>query len=545
MTDILALIKESDKNLFVGLAGPGTGKSTAFKTIIDSDQYRGKKILILSFIKKLIKDLESDFEDYKNVEVSTLHSFAKKEIDKHIKTAVDLDENLDKIISYDYAYLEGAPIEFDKKLFTGKLSQSEEKFYKERAAFYSRGKALYSFNSVIYAINRIFGRDEKKIPAQYDLILIDEVQDFNQLEFDFIAYLNSSNRIMLVGDDDQSLYGWKNAVPQLIRDLYNNVDSDEFTLDYCYRCTEVIVSAVNDLILNTKTDGFLAERLDTKKFKYPSGNKAKDEISSKFKHIDFIPAVSGSQLFYQLASRIKSDTADDISKRVLVLVPAYYKQKMYEGLVKERLNVVEFELFSDEKHLKFKHKYIVDCFEVLDVRKTDNLALRKILHYYLSKAAIEELIKKGCKLKTLWGCLDDDTKKLIESDINLFRKVRTGKLVLTTKELNRLSKIFNLKNVLSKMIKGFGAHTKGALEIEITTVMSSKGLSADFVYFVGVDNYVMYDQESGKLTNHGICEFLVGLTRAKEKVTLFSFKENSPKFVEYIGKHVKTISVNT
>ena len=57
--EILKKIKDSDR--VVGIAGPGTGKLLLSK-IIDSKDYKGKKILILSFINKLVDDLAKDFQ---------------------------------------------------------------------------------------------------------------------------------------------------------------------------------------------------------------------------------------------------------------------------------------------------------------------------------------------------------------------------------------------------------------------------------------------------------------------------------------------------
>ena len=115
MSEILKKITGSSKSLFVGVAGPGTGKSTAFKTIIDSDEYKGKKVLILSFINKLINDLSTDFKDFSNVEVLTLHAFAKQKL-----ADVDLNEDLDSIISEDFSFVNNSEIEYDKKFYEDK-----------------------------------------------------------------------------------------------------------------------------------------------------------------------------------------------------------------------------------------------------------------------------------------------------------------------------------------------------------------------------------------------------------------------------------------
>ncbi len=534
MSEILKKIKESDKSLFVGVAGPGTGKSTAFKTIIDSDEYKGKKVLILSFINKLINDLSADFKDFNNVEVLTLHAFAKQKLGD-----VDLNEDLDLIISEDFSFIFSSDIEYEKKFYEDALTEDEEKFYKERKTFYKHEKELYSFNSIIYAVNRFFDKSENNIPTKYDLILIDEFQDFNKAEFELIKLLNKKAKVVVVGDDDQSLYGgFRSAKPKQIRELYRDQSTEEFSLDHCYRCTEVIVDATNSLITNAKNKGFLADRLEDKKFLYPKDRKDnKNEVSKKYDKIDFIPSVQGNKLIYELEKRIKKDIEGEGKKRILILAPGYFKQTIYTGLIGKGFNVVEFELFADEQCNKVKHKKIINTFKTLTERKTDNLALRSVLFLYLNKSKLKTLIVKSKQEnKKIWNCLDDNTKKSIENDIEIFKKVKKGKEKLTPKELKRFSELFTLKNILSKMIDGFDSVSKNAIEVEMTTVMSSKGLSADFVYFIGIDDKNILDKETKNFTDHKICEFLVAITRAKEKLTLISLEDNNPKILELIGQ---------
>lgn len=533
MTDILEKIKKSEKKLFVGLAGPGTGKSYTFGTIIKSDEYKGKKILILSFINKLINDLSEEFKDFENVKVLTLHAFAKQNIGE-----VDLDQDLDDNISKDYFFIRKNGISYEEKFYENNLTKDEEEFYKERKNFYKHKKNLYSFNSIIYAINRFFINNESKIP-EHDLILIDEFQDFNKSEYELIKLLNKKSKIVLVGDDYQSLYDWKKAEPKQISDLYSDDSTEEFSLDYCYRCTEVIVDATNDLIKNAKRSDYLKDRLD-KKFLYPKddkNHKIKNEISQKYPKIDFIPSVPGNLLIYKLAQNIKKDIKDQGGKKILILAPNYLKQTLYEGLITEGFNIVEIELFSNEKCNEIKHKNLIEIFKILTKRKTDNLALRKILFLYLTENKIKDIIIQSSKEeKKIWNCLTKKTKENIEKDIQIFKIVRQGKNKLKDEELKRFSEIFTLKNIFSKMIKGFKPIIKDAIEIEMTTVMSSKGLSANFVYYVGIDDQNVLDQKTKKITDQKICEFLVGITRAKEKLTLISLKDENPKILEFIDE---------
>jgi superfamily I DNA/RNA helicase len=537
MTDILQKIKNSKKNLFVGLAGPGTGKTYTFRTIIESDEYKEKKILVLSFINKLVDDLSEEFQSYKNVRVSTLHSFAKKELEGILtkiekkEVSVDLDQNLDEIISEDNKFLKGTDIIYKEKFYNNNLRSEEEKFYKERRDFYKHEKELYSFNSIIGCINKLFEKYASMIPV-YDLILVDEFQDFNKLECELIKLLNKRSKILVVGDDNQSLYDFKNAKPQEIRDLYKDRASESFSLDGCYRCTEVIVNIANELIDNAKKRGYL-KYSETKKFLYPRGRENKDSISNKYSQIDLISATSGNLLIYKLSESIKKQFESDKGKRFLILVPSYLKQTIYDGLIGNGLHIVDFELFSDEECNKKDHKYLIETFETLLKRKTDNLSLRKILFLYLSESEIKKIIRIN---KKIWFCLSSDNKKSIEKDIEIFKKVKIGKEKLNEKELIRFDKIFTIKNVLSKFIKGFKSIKKDSIEVEMTTVTSSKGLNVDFVYYIGIDDRNMFKKYEKDFSDQKICEFLVGITRPKEKLTLVSLYDENPKILEFISE---------
>jgi len=170
-------------------------------------------------------------------------------------------------------------------------------------------------------------------------------------------------------------------------------------------------------------------------------------------------------------------------------------------------------------------------------RKTDNLALRKILTFYLSADEIKSLIiKSDGDKKKIWDCLGSDIKTKIEDDIRIFKKARYGRDCLNNEELCRFSDFFNLRKIISKMIKGFAPAKRGAIEVEITTVMSSKGLSAEFVYYVGIDDRNILDQDTNEITDQKLCEFLVGITRAKKKLTLFSLEDKNPKILAFIDE---------
>lgn len=127
---------------------------------------------------------------------------------------------------------------------------------------YAYNKRLRSCNNVdfddiiLLAVQLLQGHPElrAKINEQYRYILVDEYQDTNQPQFQLIQALAGPDRnICVVGDDDQSIYGWRGA------DLNNILDFDRhfpgatiIRLEQNYRSTQTILDAANAVISNNR-----------------------------------------------------------------------------------------------------------------------------------------------------------------------------------------------------------------------------------------------------------------------------------------------------
>ena len=87
---------------------------------------------------------------------------------------------------------------------------------------------------------------------KYKYILIDEFQDINKMQFDTIKLIaGDSANIFAVGDDDQSIYGFRGSKPDIMlafKDYYSNAEI--INLNVNYRCTDNIVKAARSLIGN-------------------------------------------------------------------------------------------------------------------------------------------------------------------------------------------------------------------------------------------------------------------------------------------------------
>ena len=81
-------------------------------------------------------------------------------------------------------------------------------------------------------------------------IMVDDFQDTNTLQFNLLKLINGdSGSLYAVGDDDQSIYGWRGARSRNIQSFeeeFNNVEI--FKLEQNYRSTNEILSVANSLI---------------------------------------------------------------------------------------------------------------------------------------------------------------------------------------------------------------------------------------------------------------------------------------------------------
>ncbi len=110
------------------------------------------------------------------------------------------------------------------------------------------------FDDLLLVTEELFGEHEaiRKLEAgRFDHVLVDEYQDTNQSQYRIIKFLASEHRnLCVVGDDDQSIYGWRGAEVQHI--LNFRVDWPEakvVRLESNYRSTAAILETANRLIV--------------------------------------------------------------------------------------------------------------------------------------------------------------------------------------------------------------------------------------------------------------------------------------------------------
>lgn len=177
------------------------------------------------FMQQIIKDLNIPFEE-------TL--YISKINDLKIN-AITPDSFIFKFMIDDYD-------EFDEYLL---------KVYREYEKRKSR-EGFIDFNDMLYQVYVLLVENPeilKQYRDKFQYILIDEAQDNNKVQYELIKLLaEPHNNIFLVGDDDQSIYKFRGAVPSEFINFKNDFESIIINLEENYRSLPHIINTANSLI---------------------------------------------------------------------------------------------------------------------------------------------------------------------------------------------------------------------------------------------------------------------------------------------------------
>jgi DNA helicase-2/ATP-dependent DNA helicase PcrA len=157
----------------------------------------------------------------------------------------------------------------------------------EKYLEHCKKNSLLDFSALIYEnIKMIEDDDElkRRIQNTFKYIMVDETQDTNKSQFYLVNLLGGRwKNIMLIGDIDQSIYGWRGARYQNIQDFINTYsDCKVISLSKNYRSTPQIVSAARRLIkLNASHMGtaFETDNQDGEKVRCNSFNDQYSEAN--------------------------------------------------------------------------------------------------------------------------------------------------------------------------------------------------------------------------------------------------------------------------
>jgi DNA helicase-2/ATP-dependent DNA helicase PcrA len=265
----LILQHEPDRNGRV-LAGPGTGKSATVVDLVHLLLRRDPKprIRLLTFTRAATAELAGKVAAHE-AEVerpSTVHSFAISALLSNPGSApfpeplrIADDWELDKIIRPELAALTGVQPRFVKKRLLPEmaamwmsLTPEEDPEVDEATrnrfigAFRQHRRVMaYTLLGELPDLLRqaLESYDDLK-GLDYDFLVVDEYQDLNECDLRVLALLAKRGvAIFAVGDDEQSIYGWRKAAPEgILRFPEDYPGAEDYLLSVSHRCGAEIIA---------------------------------------------------------------------------------------------------------------------------------------------------------------------------------------------------------------------------------------------------------------------------------------------------------------
>jgi DNA helicase-2/ATP-dependent DNA helicase PcrA len=135
---------------------------------------------------------------------------------------------------------------------TGFFERIAADVYKSYNTLLHKANAL-DFDDILYFTNRLLEQRQdvlEKYQTRFLHILVDEYQDVNFAQYNIVHMLAAKHRnVVVVGDDDQSIYAWRGAdVSLILRFGSDYPDAKIVKLERNYRSTKTILAAANEVI---------------------------------------------------------------------------------------------------------------------------------------------------------------------------------------------------------------------------------------------------------------------------------------------------------
>jgi DNA helicase-2/ATP-dependent DNA helicase PcrA len=262
--------------------------------------------------------------------------------------------------------------------------------YKKVASIYEKYQAniiennLVDFDDLLMLTHQILSENDdlrKETSERYRYIMVDEYQDTNELQFQLLQLLASEhNNLCVVGDDDQSIYGWRGANIRNILEFADNFDGCKTVkLETNYRSTEPILKAANALIEHNSQR--LGKKLHSAKGDGPE--------------VKLLHSLDESMEAKAIAHEIKKllDSGVDPDEIAVLYRINALSRSLEEGFTKEGLN---FKLIGGMRfYERAEIKDIISYFRVF-ANPHDDFSLLRIINKPkrgIGKASIEKLQK--------------------------------------------------------------------------------------------------------------------------------------------------------
>lgn len=588
------------------MAGAGSGKTKVLTCRVANLLQKGVRpyrILAITFTNKAAAEMRERVNNMsgpaaKDVWLFTFHAFCARflrmEIDKlpgyggnfAIYDTADSQNLIKQILK---------EMNLDDKRFqpSGILSrisnaknalQDAEAFARQAGDFYEQKVAdIYSRYEQKLQLNNALDFDDllmlsikllqenkevrEKYQDRFDYLLVDEYQDTNHAQYLLTKFLAAKHRnICVVGDADQSIYGWRGADIQNILDFEKDYpDAKVIKLEQNYRSTQIILDAANAVIENNtgrKPKNLWTENKSGADIIYFQAVDERDEARFVIEQLQNLQRTENKKLG-DMAILYRTNTQSRIFEEMLIKSGISYNMvgglKFYER--KEIKDIIAYlrVIFNPADSLSllriinvpkrgigdaslakiqaYAAANNVSLFEAVSnaaaidglssrfVSKLDDLAgIIFELMNLASEAPVEDLIDRVLRDTGYLEELENERTPQAQSRIdNLHELISVAQEFAASEEEN------NLENFLAHvaLVSDIDDTELGEDAITLMTLHSSKGLEFPVVFLVGMEEGLFPHartlmDETEIEEERRLC--YVGITRAKEKLFLSSTK---------------------
>lgn len=531
------------------LAGPGTGKTfTLTHRVLSLVLKQGvdpEAILLLTFTRLAARQLREKLGEVLEPHakamptVATLHSFALRQIlfnskvvdtlPTPVRIADDWEER--HIILEDLKKMLKLQKIDDVKDLLNRLSADwgnlnadeqgwEESFvvpqfisaFREHKTHY--GESLRS--ELVYQLKKCLNQNgEFKLDKEYKYILIDEYQDLNPCDLAIVKeFADKGAELYVVGDDDQSIYGFRYANPRGIRDFPVNFSgAQKLALETCYRCDKKIL-ATAEFVANLDRD------------RLPKPTKPRDDAEDgEVKLLRFDNQYGEAK---NIAKKIRQLIDEGTKAKEILLLFRGSKNKLVTPIIDElkKLAIPYTETIESEIEDNKQYRIVLSLLRLLN-QADDSLTLRTLLqleHNNLGDKCIESihsicsskkvsfamalseikanpsLIAKGAKVNEYLESVTDkitkyNTIEKIEDLItvvvqeNMIESPLREKVLISLKKVitDGDQKLADFLRALSTASDEIEQDTEGDA-VNLLTMHQAKGLTFDICFIVGAED---------------------------------------------------------
>jgi DNA helicase-2/ATP-dependent DNA helicase PcrA len=373
----------------------------------------------------------------------------------------------------------------------------------------------------------------------FDYLMIDEYQDTNQMQLDFVKTLDIKN-VMAIGDDFQGIYSFRGADHRIILDFYNDYqDGQMIKLVKNYRSNDGIVNWVNDTVARSN----LGYHKQLKSAKGPGGAAS---------------LVSGASLNEH--KQLILDQIDRHPQKTHALIYRYNKNRtVFEKAFIEKK--IDYTVYGGIRLLERRHIKDVLAFLMTYLNRRDVVSYNRILTLVpgIGPKSSRRMIDTDMKDLTSFGGQKGQYLHQIKTILSMKVKKETlykmvcdfyftlydqiGSEFYTKEEIQEdfklvgdlLGEYDSLHNFIVNLILDpvIDMHKGKNPKVILTTIHSSKGLEFDYVYYFHThDWYKNYDVESLEEDRR---LFYVGISRAKDHLFVFDHSEIKRDFNQILS----------